>query len=130
MDLPNNTKNIEYSSLTKPTSTSKSNVIFGELDNLGRPTGVTATITEDMLGTCSSANRNIIPPGFINGTTENHARGHLLANMLGGSGNDNKNLVTLYQQSVNTPTMRSFETKVQQAVKNGETVNYRVVPIY
>ncbi len=26
--------------------------------------------------------------------------------------------------------MRSFETKVQQAVKNGETVNYRVVPIY
>jgi hypothetical protein len=38
------------------------NVIFGELDELGRPTGVTANITKDMIGTGSSASSSIRPP--------------------------------------------------------------------
>lgn len=83
-----------------------------------------------MIGTGSKASQNIRPPGFINGNDANHARGHLLANILGGSGKDNKNLVTLYQQSVNSPIMRDFEREVKNAVKDGETVNYRVIPIY
>lgn len=87
-----------------------------------------ATITEDMIGTGSAASPSIHPPGFESGA--NHARGHLLARALGGSGGDPRNLVTLYQQYANSPNMWHFERKVRDAVLNGETVNYRVVPIY
>lgn len=60
----------------------------------------------------------------------NHARGHLLVNSLGGAGNDARNLVTLFQRNANHPNMSSFERQVNNAVKNGETVNFRVIPIY
>lgn len=60
----------------------------------------------------------------------NHARGHLLANSLGGAGNDAKNLVTLFQRNTNHPNMSSFERQVRAAVQNGEIVIYRAIPIY
>jgi hypothetical protein len=60
----------------------------------------------------------------------NHARGHLLANRLGGSGDIPENLVTLVQDPVNTPIMRGFESQVYDAVAKGETVNYTVTPVY
>ncbi|WP_260470066.1 hypothetical protein [Bhargavaea beijingensis] len=50
--------------ISKITQNSPQNVILGELDNLGRPTGVTATITQDMIGTGSKASQSIKPPGF------------------------------------------------------------------
>lgn len=37
---------------------------YGALDSLGRPTGVSATITEDMIGTGTAANPSITPPGW------------------------------------------------------------------
>src|SRR5262249_48487562 len=37
---------------------------YGPLDALGRPTGVRATITEDMIGTGTAANPSITPPGW------------------------------------------------------------------
>jgi hypothetical protein len=104
-------------------------VIFGELDEFGRPTGVTATITKDMIGTGSPAKNSIRPPGF-GGQVSGHARGHLLANVLGGSGKDVRNLVTLFQNPTNTPIMRGFEKEVKDAVMSGQTVRYNVVPIY
>lgn len=58
------------------------------------------------------------------------ARGHLLARQLGGSGTDKLNLVTLAQNPANSPAMRDFETSVRKAVEAGETVDYRVTPIY
>ncbi len=72
--------------ISKITQDSPKNVIFGELDNLGRPTGVTATITQDMIGTGSKASQSIKPPGFLGGGpgSPGHARGHLLGNQLGG----------------------------------------------
>lgn len=91
-----------YPSLARPSTDAQGNVIFGSLDDLGRPTGVTSTITSDMIGTGSSANPAIRPPGF-GGQAEGHAHGHLLANILGGSGNDFRNLVTLFQNSANRP---------------------------
>ena len=107
-------------------------VIFGELDQLGRPTGVSATITQDMIGTGSKASQSIIPPGFQGGGPggAGHARGHLIGNQLGGTGKDARNLVTLYQNPVNTPVMRGFEDSVRAAVEGGQVVRYQAIPVY
>jgi DNA/RNA non-specific endonuclease len=104
---------------------------YGELDELNRPTGVQATITRDMIGTGTPANKSITPPGWSgNGNTYNEARGHLLGNQLGGSGDDVRNLVTLQQRPANSPVMRDFETQVRRAVENGQVVEYSSTPIY
>ncbi|MNI73935.1 hypothetical protein D3C73_1299830 [compost metagenome] len=99
---------------------------------MDRPTGVTATITKDMIGTGSIPSQSIIPPGFLGGGpgSPKHARGHLLGNQLGGSGKDARNLVTLYQTPVNTPVMRGYESAVRRAVDRGEVVRYQSIPIY
>jgi hypothetical protein len=102
---------------------------LGELDALGRTTGAAATITRDMLNTGTAASRSIRPAGFLGGGA-NHARGHLISRLLGGSGRDPRNLTTLYQNPVNTPVMRGFEQQVANAVRGGQTVRYEVVPIY
>jgi hypothetical protein len=47
---------------------------YGALDSLGRPTGIRATITSDVLGTGSHASSSIHPPGFGGGAA-GHARG-------------------------------------------------------
>ena len=104
---------------------------YGELDELGRPTGVQATITRDMIGTGTKANPSIEPPGWSgDGTRFNEARGHLLGKQLGGSGDDARNLVTIQQRPANTPVMSGFEGQVRQAVEGGQTVNYSSTPIY
>jgi hypothetical protein len=58
-----------------------------------------------------------------------HERGHLLARLLGGSGDEYENLVTLFRNA-NSPVMRDLERKVADAVLAGEIVRYRVSPIY
>jgi RHS repeat-associated protein len=105
------------------------NVNYGALDALGRPTGIKAIITRDMIGTGSSASWRIRPPGFI-GEVAGHARGHLLGNQLGGDGRDVRNLVTILQNPVNTPVMSGFEADIRAAVEAGDTVSYKVTPIY
>jgi hypothetical protein len=104
-------------------------VQYGELDTLKRPTGAQAVITKDMIKTGSPAAQRITPPGFAGGGS-NHARGHLIGNLLGGSGKDSRNLVTIIHNPVNTPIMRGFEKQIANAVKTGETVWYSVTPIY
>ncbi|EIR7571115.1 DNA/RNA non-specific endonuclease, partial [Salmonella enterica subsp. enterica serovar Agbeni] len=104
---------------------------YGPLDELGRPTGVRATLTKDMMGTGTKANASIEPPGWSgNGTKYNEARGHLLGKQLGGSGDIPENLVTLQQDPVNSPVMRDFESQVRTAVEKGEIVEYTSTPIY
>jgi hypothetical protein len=104
---------------------------YGSLDALGRPTGVRATITQEMIGTGTPANPSIIPPGWSgNGTLFNEARGHLLGAQLGGSGDVVENLVTLQQNPANTPFMRSLEFQVRNAVEGGQIVQYSATPIY
>ena len=123
-----------YSNLgiSKVTSNTPGHVIFGELDGLGRPTGMVSTITRDMISTGSRPKRSLKPPGFAGGGpgSPEHARGHLLGNQLGGSGAEYRNLVTLYQDPVNTPVMRGFENAVRAAVESGQTVRYQVIPVY
>jgi hypothetical protein len=112
-----------------PAPPSTPGTAFGELDALGRTTGASATITREMLNTGTAASRSIRPAGFLGGQA-NHARGHLISRLLGGSGRDARNLATLYQNPVNTPVMRGFEQQVANAVRGGQTVRYEVVPIY
>jgi DNA/RNA non-specific endonuclease/Bacterial TSP3 repeat len=104
-------------------------VVLGELDDLGRASGASATITREMLDTGTDAAQSIRPPGF-GGQAAGQARGHLIARMLGGTGRDARNLVTLYQNPVNSPIMRDFEQQIYNAVESGQTVKYTVEPIY
>jgi len=101
---------------------------YRTLDGQGRPTGIQARIKRPIRGG-THANHSIRPPGFLGGAA-NHARGHLLARQLGGSGDDRRNLVTLIHIPVNTPIMRGFETRVRRAVDARETVLYTVKPNY
>ena len=104
-------------------------VALGDLDNLGRPTGVQASITKDMIGKGTPASQSIRPPGFQGGAA-GHARGHLLGRQLGGSGTDPRNLVTLRQNPTNSPVMLGFENQVRAAVEGGEVVDFVATPIY
>lgn len=58
------------------------------------------------------------------------ARGHLLANLLGGTGRDLRNLVALTQTPTNSPHMRDFEVAAAKRVRAGEVVEYAVTPFY
>ncbi|KAF1297709.1 DNA-entry nuclease [Enterococcus sp. JM4C] len=100
------------------------------LDSQQRPTGAEALLTKEMINTGTSANRDIRPPGFISGPKYDHSRGHLIAKQFGGSGDEPKNLVTLYQYPVNDPYMNFYELKIRHALNEGDTVRYRVTPIY
>ena len=97
-------------------------------DEHGRPYEMHATITRDMLGEGTDANKSLRPPGFVHGTDHNQARGHMLANMLGGSGDTLDNLFTITQNPTNSPHMRDLEQSIHDAVKkdDGEIVQYSV----
>lgn len=106
-------------------------ITYYPLDALNRPTGAEAVLTPEMVGTGTSANSKIRPPGFISGKEPHgHARGHLIGRQLGGSGDDPRNLVTLYQNPVNTPYMTKYENMVRNALDEGDIIRYRVIPIY
>ena len=106
-------------------------VTYHKLDGLERATGGDALIKKKMINTGTKANRDVRPPGFISGLEPyGHSRGHLIGRQFGGSGDSLQNLVTIYQAPVNSPLMTEYENKIRQAVDNGETVRYRVVPIY
>jgi RHS repeat-associated protein len=106
------------------------NITYGPLDALGRPTGARATLTEDLLGTGSGANRRILPPGWDDLPSDNRGRGHLIGQQYGGSGNDPENLIAMYQNHANSPTMRDVENGIAASVAGGETVNLQVTPVY
>jgi hypothetical protein len=68
------------------------------LDGEGRATGASTTIHPDDLASRelsgTAANRDIEPSGWSgNGRAYNEARGHLLADRLGGNGDLEENLV-------------------------------------
>jgi len=105
---------------------------YGGVDDLGRPLGIRAIITKGMLGgdnIGSGPKRSIKSPGY-EGLAANHAKGHLLANQLGGSGDVYDNLVTLFQRDANHPQMSNVERAVRDAVAEGRKVFYRAIPIY
>jgi hypothetical protein len=112
-------------------------VQYGHVDPAtGQRSGVTATITPAMVAAAahdqlgSAADPDIRPPGLDQLPARNRARAHLLGRQLGGTGDLPANLVALYQTRANTPVMRDYETTVAEAVRAGQTVRYRVGPIY
>ncbi|MGA5873955.1 RHS repeat-associated core domain-containing protein [Streptomyces cinereoruber] len=96
-------------------------------DQHGRPYEMNATITRDMLDEGTHASQNLRPPGFMGGDA-NQARGHLLARMLGGSGDTLDNLFTITQNPTNSPVMRDLEQAIYDEVKSptGGVVTYNV----
>ncbi|MGW2404029.1 DNA/RNA non-specific endonuclease [Streptomyces sp. NPDC001739] len=94
-------------------------------DGQGRLHEMNATLTRDMLDKGTEANQRLRPPGFSGGA-HNQARGHLLANRLGGSGDTLDNLFTITQNPTNSPKMRDDEAKIYDAVAAGEKVTYNV----
>jgi len=119
-------------------------VMYMPLDSYNRATGVQACLTSggfnytkddgtkafpflgtEIVGTKTSSSST--PPGYVGGG--DMARGHLLANRLGGSGTDLRNLVPLYE-NVNLSTMKIQENKVIKAVDQGHTVWFYDYPVY
>ncbi|MGC6768669.1 DNA/RNA non-specific endonuclease [Enterococcus sp. LJL51] len=106
-------------------------ITYHELDSLGRATGADALLKPNMVNTGTTANQDVRPPGFISGKAPyDHSRGHLIGRQLGGSGDDSRNLTTLYQTPVNSPYMTKYENQIRKALDDGETIRYRVTPIY
>jgi hypothetical protein len=103
----------------------------GELNKSRQATGVSATLEAGMLGTGTKAYRGIKPPGWQgDGRNFNEARAHLLAKILGGSGRDERNIVTMTHHGANTPQMRNFELAVADRVRTGEIIEYMAKPLY
>jgi hypothetical protein len=112
-------------------------VSYGRIDpKTGQRSGVTATIVPNMVEAASDdrlgtpADQHIRPPGFDALPGRNRARGHLLGRQLGGSGDLDANLVAMYQSRANSPVMRDYEDALADAVRDGQTVTYRVKPRY
>ena len=112
-------------------------VDYGHIDPAtGQRSGISATITPAMVAAAahdelgSAADPDIRPPGLDQLPARNRARAHLLGRQLGGTGDLPANLVALYQTRANTPVMRDYETAVAEAAHTGETIRYRVRPIY
>jgi DNA/RNA non-specific endonuclease len=112
-------------------------VDYGRVDpKTGQRSGIKATINaamikaaeQDRLG--SEPDQDIRPAGYDQLPARNRARGHLLGRQLGGSGDVDANLVALVQRRANSPVMRDYETAVANAAEAGETIDYRVVPVY
>ncbi|MDR9964011.1 DNA/RNA non-specific endonuclease [Enterobacter cloacae subsp. cloacae] len=98
---------------------------YGDLDNLGRPTGVQARLNATHINTGTHANPNI-QPRFITGAGSNRARGHFAWCQLGGSGDDVRNLVTIQQRPANTPVMSAVEGRIRKALEQGETIDLKL----
>lgn len=109
--------------------------IYGDLDESNRVTTMDAMVTPNMYDTGTDADSRILPTGWKKseqnaGKPEQLNRGHLLADVLGGSGEDWRNLVTLYRNA-NYPTMYfAAEDIVKTAIQHGSVVRYRVTPIF
>jgi RHS repeat-associated protein len=101
-------------------------------DAHGRPVGVTAIVTKDMILMGQEPAGSIKPDGF--GTLPGvNARGHLLANMLGGPGEGTPgtaNLVTLRQSPTNHPGMTQQEWAVRNNVEANGPALYDVHVTY
>jgi DNA-entry nuclease len=102
-------------------------IVYGPLDHLGRATGASATITRAMLHSGTRAASWLKPPGFHDGASQHRA--HLISKLLGGTGRDMRNLTTMFKKA-NTPVMRTFESRIAEAVRGGQVVRYQVTPIF
>ncbi|MDO8410168.1 MAG: DNA/RNA non-specific endonuclease [Phenylobacterium sp.] len=107
-------------------------VRFGLPKASGQATRTNSTVTSKQVGAGSEAARSIKPPGWQKPLPDkprhDQERGHLLANVLGGTGKDPRNLVTIPKKT--NRYMWEFEKIVRDRAKLGEVVKYHVQPLY
>ncbi len=105
------------------------NPTYYPLDSQGRATGASAEVTPSSLGSGTGA--SVDPKGFVSGNhPTHHQRSHLIAANHGGSGSDQRNLVTLTSGS-NHPGMRRVEDSITAHVRTtGQPVLVEVTPHY
>lgn len=104
---------------------------MGGLNERNQSSYAQVTATNDVVGTGTKARRSLKPPGWQEagpGTPPNQVRGHLIARVLGGTGRDLRNLVTISSR-VNQQ-MWDFERIILARTRKGEVVYYHVQPIY
>jgi hypothetical protein len=102
-------------------------IVYKEIDALGRSCGIFARLNEWNMGRGSPVPPYIKVPGCNPKAGLN--RGHLLGVLFGGSGECLANLTPIYRL-VNVSQMKRIECHVRDAVHAGETVDYRVTPIF
>jgi hypothetical protein len=105
---------------------------YGELDEHGRATGISITMNDSVRQATrhptNPTGRPDIPPGY---DSNDHQKGHLLGAQFGGSNNDARNFVPLFDR-VNSPDMRHYENAVRRhmAANPNEDFTYTVTPVY
>lgn len=102
-------------------------IVYKNTDSWGRPCGIFARLNDWNMGGGSPVPPQIKVPGCD--PKAGLTRGHLLGDMLGGSGMCLVNLTPMYRL-VNVSQMKRIESQVKDAVRAGETVDYRVTPIF
>ncbi|MBW3639711.1 MAG: DNA/RNA non-specific endonuclease [Actinobacteria bacterium] len=100
--------------------------VYGPLDSLGRATSVRATLDASHLNTGTRATATGVP-GVVPGSKLD--RGHLLSKLLGGLGNDRRNLTAMLD-NINRGQFRKLEKQIAHALDRGEVLDFRAVPTY
>jgi hypothetical protein len=96
-------------------------ITYGPLDEFARPTWALAELTPyTPFG--SPASRSILPPGFQTGKGSNRARGHILADINGGSGKTEANLFTMEQTPANIAQRDLVDLPIYRATSSGQNV--------
>lgn len=104
---------------------------YAETNELQQAQRGDATLQQSLLGGGKRVNKRLTPPGWLgDGKEYKQARGHLIAKMLGGTGNNTREVVTLWQNPVNHPQMSGFEREAAKRVRGGEIVEYSSIPLY
>ena len=101
--------------------------LYRQTDQAGRACGVFARLTRESIGTGTEVAAGVSVPGAD--ATRGLQKGHLLGAMLGGRGDIAGNLTPI-SESINNGPMKSIEFQVRAAVEAGETVEYRVTPMF
>jgi hypothetical protein len=104
-------------------------VHVGDLEN-GLPTGVVGELTPADLHTGTSTSDDVSPVGQQpEGAGRYGARkGHLLGEVMGGSGRDLGNLAWMHKWVNNSTFKKLFENAVIKALKSGKSVRFGVRP--
>ncbi|QGN49764.1 hypothetical protein GKC29_24995 [Micromonospora sp. WMMC415] len=104
---------------------------YGEINSDGQRNGMRVLLTKDFITNNKKKTKPSLSkpiPGYVSGQDN---QTHLLGARLGGSNNDPRNFVAMHRYA-NSPIHRDdFEDIIYDAVMNkGQTVDYRVIPIY
>ncbi|MFD4630279.1 DUF6531 domain-containing protein [Streptomyces sp. NPDC058284] len=91
----------------------------------GRATGMRARLESDMTGGTTNPPDKV--PGYEKYKKLNKT--HLLGAQIGGSNKDLRNFVTMHRNA-NSPVMKKVEDQLRTAVDAGETIDYKVTPVY